>query len=459
LRSRLPRPLRAQVTEEAVRWDVHCPVGDDGAGLSAALQLVHALLTDFKWETAALENSLALHAAQHDARAKSLEQAANVALLVRARRNALHPLASRAERDRRAHARTRARALARAAPPRARRARRLTPAPAPARARRPARAASAAQESVWSGDARFLDPTPAALGRFQLRELEAAHRRCMATERLELSVVGDFDYPTLDALLLSYIGTLPPSAAAVLADGRAAAPPTAVLPLTCAPPLAERAAAVRRLSICDSEPRAVSYIWGQCATRFGTGGAADARLAGGVGASGAHPLRVSVALELLTELINSRLFSVLRDSLGLVYESCVRFAEHELLPLNGFVVTISAAPAKIDAAHDAALAVLRDLQSGRQPPTTYDLNKARRAVLANYDNHAKENAWWLGRLQHVQAAGLPGKDIRCITEYVRALEALTIDDLRAVCATLGVADGESLSVIMASEPPPTSPAR
>lgn len=115
-------------------------------------------------------------------------------------------------------------------------------------------------------------------------------------------------------------------------------------------------------------------------------------------------------------------------------------------------MTISAAPAKVDAAHAAALGVLRDLQSARQPPSAYDLNKARRAVLANYDNHAKENSWWLGRLQHVQADGLPRKDVRCVTEYHAALEAVSIDDLSAVCATLRVADGEAISVIMASEP-------
>lgn len=128
------------------------------------------------------------------------------------------------------------------------------------------------------------------------------------------------------------------------------------------------------------------------------------------------------------------------------------FAEHELLPRNGFVLTISAAPAKVDAAHRAALGVLRDLQSGRQPPSAYDLTKARRAVLAHYDNSAKQNGWWLRRLQHVQAAGLPGKDVRCVTEYLAALDAVTVDDLRAVCATLGVGEGEALSVIMASEP-------
>eukprot|EP00302_Diacronema_sp_CCMP2436_P022408 CAMPEP_0179921572 /NCGR_PEP_ID=MMETSP0983-20121128/5143_1 /TAXON_ID=483367 /ORGANISM="non described non described, Strain CCMP 2436" /LENGTH=364 /DNA_ID=CAMNT_0021824793 /DNA_START=1097 /DNA_END=2193 /DNA_ORIENTATION=+ len=306
------------------------------------------------------------------------------------------------------------------------------------------------QQAVWGGDERFLEPSPASLAQLELPQLEEALRTCMATERLELTVVGDFQQRTLDRLILAYIGTLPPSAATGSGGARAVRAPTWPLATLPAP---DRSTPVRRMRLTDSEPRAVAYIWGQCATRFNTGGGADARLgAGGAALLAAHPLRVSVSLELLTELLNSRLFSVLRDTLGLVYESCVRFSEHQLLPTNGFVVTISAAPAKVEAAHGAALGVLRDLQSGRLPPTAYDLDKARRAVLANYENHAKENSWWLSRLQHVQADCLPAKDIRCVTDYVHTLSAITTDDLRAVCATLGVGEGEALSVIMASEP-------
>jgi len=389
--------LNMEVTEECVRWDVHCPVGEGSAGLAAALQVMHALLTDFRWDSCTLDHTRSLFAAQHDARCKSLELAATHALM----------------------------------------------------------------NAVWGGDERFLEPSPELLARLELADLEAVLARHLATPNLELTIVGDFDPTVVDELVLRYMGTLPPpgdssscprtSLGSETPAGAAVGVP--IPPRIC--PAPDRSLALQRMSLADSEPRAVAYIWGACATRFGTGAPADARLPKPVPGSAlcGHPLRVAVALELLTEVINSRLFSVLRDMLGLVYESCVRFADLELLPSNGLVVTISAAPGKVDAAHDAALGVLRDLHSGRQPPTSYDLNKARRAVLANYASHVKDNAWLLTRMQHVQARALPEKDLRCVTEYAHAVEAVTVDDLRAVCATLGVTDGEVLSVIMASEPP------
>lgn len=295
------------------------------------------------------------------------------------------------------------------------------------------------QAEFWGGDARFVDPTPDALDRLSLHAIKRAHQRRMRPDRMEAIVVGDFAQEALDEHLLAYLGTLrsPPLFGALWDEG---SPEPVLLPLAPSRPR------VHRRTISDSEARAVAYISGRCVSRFRTCGTP-------LGDLGDHPLRVTVALEVLTEIINSRLFSMLRDVLGLVYESSIRFHDYELLPTNGYVVSISAAPGKVDEAHEAALRVLRNLANGRQRITEYDLAKARRGVLSHVATHAKDLRWWLSRLQHVQVGILPAKDARCVSDYREVLESLTIHDLRCVCATLEVDDGEAISVIMESVPP------
>lgn len=71
------------MTEDCLLWDVQFPVGEGGKGLRAAMELLHTLINDFVWEAAALDKTRTLLAAQHDARDKSLEQAATATLTVR----------------------------------------------------------------------------------------------------------------------------------------------------------------------------------------------------------------------------------------------------------------------------------------------------------------------------------------------------------------------------------------
>lgn len=66
-----------------------------------------------------------------------------------------------------------------------------------------------------------------------------------------------------------------------------------------------------------------------------------------------HPLYRSVALQLVSEILNSRLFTTVRDTLGLTYDVSFELALYDRLRTGWFSVNVTSQPNKIDQARNA----------------------------------------------------------------------------------------------------------
>jgi hypothetical protein len=104
----------------------------------------------------------------------------------------------------------------------------------------------------------------------------------------------------------------------------------------------------------------------------------------------AHPLYASIALGLLTEVINSRLFTTVRDTLGLTYDVSFELSLFDRLPSGWWHVNVTSTPGKIQDAMVASLNVLRNIRV--QPITQRELLRAKRTLITRHDSDLKVGA-------------------------------------------------------------------
>ncbi|MBA0817820.1 hypothetical protein Gohar_003746 [Gossypium harknessii] len=130
---------------------------------------------------------------------------------------------------------------------------------------------------------------------------------------------------------------------------------------------------------------------------------------------------------LLAEVINSRLFTTVRDSLGLTYDVSFELNLFDRLKLGWYVISVTSTPSKVYKAVDACKNVLRGLHSNKVAPR--ELERAKRTLLMRHEAEIKSNAYWLGLLAHLQASSVPRKDISCVKELTSLYEAASIEDI------------------------------
>ena len=217
-------------------------------------------------------------------------------------------------------------------------------------------------------------------------------------ENVEINITGDFDPAELKQLALTYLGTVAPR-------------PQPPVVSTRGPQLVQPPAPIRvQWHLKDSDERACAYIAGKAPARWYSFGKAvphspvtapmmltrnsppqlvqEAR-----DIRRRHPLYPMVTLNLLTEIINGRLFTTVRDSLGLTYDVSFEVASFDRLGAGWFVVNVTSTPNKIQEAMDASLRVLRNTLTDRV--TSREVLRARRTVLTRHESDMKV---WLAEL-------------------------------------------------------------
>jgi len=140
-----------------------------------------------------------------------------------------------------------------------------------------------------------------------------------------------------------------------------------------------------------------------------------------------HPLFFGIAMGLLAEIINSRLFTTVRDSLGLTYDVSFELNLFDRLNLGWYVISVTSTPGKVYKAVEACKSVLRGLHSNQIAPR--ELDRAKRTLLMRHEAELKSNAYWLNLLAHLQASSVPRKDLSCIKELTSLYEAASIEDI------------------------------
>lgn len=196
----------------------------------------------------------------------------------------------------------------------------------------------------------------------------------------------------------------------------------------------------RSAHIEDSDERAVANIGGGAPNRWGKGDkyhqemmvakkfswdAPNSKLKD-------HPLYPSMCLMAMKEVINTRLFSTVRDSLGLSYDCSFELSLFDRLEAGWYSCTVSAHPSRIMEAVNAAKGVLQGVK--RRPISELELSTARRTLLRRHETELQTNEYWISLLTHLQYDN--PKDISCVRDIEMMLDALTWRDVQNAYLTL-----------------------
>ncbi|KAJ4963796.1 hypothetical protein NE237_023735 [Protea cynaroides] len=300
--------------------------------------------------------------------------------------------------------------------------------------------------AMLDGDERFVEPTPDSLQNLTLQSVKDAVMSQFVGDNMEVSIVGDFMEDDIETCILDYLGTVKATRSI---EGRRRFNPMRFRP-------SPSDLQFQQVFLKDTDERACAYIAGPAPNRWGFtiegqdlfessdgsflegeqsnfGEAPVAPLErNGINQDlqrkqQGHPLFFGITLGLLAEIINSRLFTTVRDSLGLTYDVSFELNLFDRLKLGWYVISVTSTPGKVHKAVDACKSVLRGLHSNKIAER--ELNRAKRTLLMRHEAETKSNVYWLGLLAHLQAASVPRKDISCIKDLSLLYEAATIEDI------------------------------
>ncbi|XP_039024549.1 stromal processing peptidase, chloroplastic-like isoform X2 [Hibiscus syriacus] len=288
--------------------------------------------------------------------------------------------------------------------------------------------------AMMNDDERFVEPTPKSLQNLTLKSVKDAVMNQFVGDNMEVSIVGDFSEEEIESCILDYLGTVRAS--------RNSESENELSPILFRPSPSDLQ--FQQVFLKDTDERACAYIAGPAPNRWGftidgkdlLESVADAQLHYEEGNDvqkdlqrklRSHPLFYGITMGLLAEVINSRLFTTVRDSLGLTYDVSFELNLFDRLKLGWYVVSVTSTPSKVYKAVDACKNVLRGLHTNKISPR--ELERAKRTLLMRHEAEIKSNAYWLGLLAHLQAASVPRKDISCIKELTYLYEAASIEDI------------------------------
>ncbi|XP_023537547.1 stromal processing peptidase, chloroplastic-like [Cucurbita pepo subsp. pepo] len=305
--------------------------------------------------------------------------------------------------------------------------------------------------AMLNGDERFVEPSPKSLQNLTLQTVKDAVMNQFVGNNMEVSVVGDFSEEEIESCILDYLGT-------VTAKTPCETAPASV-PIVFRPSPSELQ--FQQVFLKDTDERACAYISGPAPNRWGVtvegvellesvsqisrtdeSEESDNDIEKGLQRKlRSHPLFFGITMGLLAEIINSRLFTNVRDSLGLTYDVSFELSLFDRLKLGWYVISVTSTPAKVYKAVDACKNVLRGLHGNKI--SQRELDRAKRTLLMRHEAEIKSNAYWLGLLAHLQASSVPRKDLSCIKDLTSLYEAATIDDVYIAYDQLKV-DADSL---------------
>mmetsp|Transcript_10219 Transcript_10219/g.20457 ORF Transcript_10219/g.20457 Transcript_10219/m.20457 type:complete len:253 (-) Transcript_10219:591-1349(-) len=206
--------------------------------------------------------------------------------------------------------------------------------------------------------------------------------------KLEVSTSGDFDVSEVLDLVLKYLGSIPNDANNEFAPKEMASDPSDEYGSVPALKLPGKHI---DLELSDSDPRAVSYVAGTAPNLWGylADGStvaekvakADKKASEYDQQRRSHPLFANVALALVAEILNRRLFSTVRERKQLTYDANFSFTGFERLKGGWFLVTVTASKENAQKALDACKETLHALRKSN-PISPDNLESAKRKFLA-----------------------------------------------------------------------------
>ena len=327
------------------------------------------------------------------------------------------------------------------------------------------------------GDRRLMDPSREELAALDLDGVVKAVEAQLRAGPLEVNIAGDVDPAELDAMLVRFLGNR--RARRALTRPMRDTEPLTLEPLTLkAVAPSDVATRNQRLWLRDSDERACAVLAGPGPKMWAPmptpplpaleGEAAEAAaqmpfhpadVVNAAAAAKGNPfaaqsarranlLATFVAGMLLTEVVGGRLFTTVRDALGLTYDCNFQLAFGlQNSDATTFRLVVTSTPAKIDDALAAAIRVLRGFRAQRV--TQREVERARMTLLTRHETELKTNAYWVDLMQYTALGEVlaPAKDVSCIADLPAMYEAATVEDLYEVYSQLGLTDGDVFTCV------------
>jgi len=338
--------------------------------------------------------------------------------------------------------------------------------------------------SMCGGDERFLSVSPDALRKLSLEHVKTAITDHLTTGNIEVSVCGDFDRDELERLAVQYLGTVASSettdemvASFERKDG-AKAQDTPCIPDT--PSTARNL----YLEVKDSDPRAVAYVAGRAPNRWGVMSDGSRALIGsdnegsekqesksqivkrlfsglvnkgskisGVNADDIdyrqHPLYPCVTLMLLTEILNRRLFSSVREKKRLTYDANFHLTGFERIRGGWYLVTVTAKPEQAQAALEACKETLTAARSW-DPITRDNVQSAAYELVSKHQGALQTNRYWVDLMSGLQLDAVADKTVDYVRDFVPLVKSIQVNDVQEMLECLSVEEEGMWSCIGSS---------
>jgi len=303
-------------------------------------------------------------------------------------------------------------------------------------------------EAMTGNDDRFLSIDVDSVNDITLDEAKLAVMSQMLTKDLEISLAGDFDVNETLEMVFKYLGSIPESTNEEYAR-------EAEKVKRAVPPLPAPGRHIE-LELEDPDPRAVAYVAGSAPNSWGflSDGAtlaqkvldADPKASDYDKKRRSHPLFAHVALSLLSEIINRRLFSYVRERKQLTYDANFSFTGFERLLGSWFLVTVTASKEKAEKALQACKETLAALRKST-PITVDNVESAKRVVLNRFDGELRTSQYWTQLMTGLQEEQIPLKGPLSVTDFHAVVESITAKDLQLSLETLGLNNDQLYTAI------------
>jgi len=305
-------------------------------------------------------------------------------------------------------------------------------------------------EEMTGKDDRYLSIDVDTVNAVTLEEARAAVMSQLLPPELELSIVGDFDPSEVLEMVRKYIGSVP-------ADANSEYTKEDQVPVNfdSVPTIPEKGKFIE-IELTDSDPRAVAYVAGSAPNLWGFLGdgstVADYVLSRDKKASEydksrrSHPLFSYITLALVSEIINRRLFSYVRERKQLTYDANFSLTGFERLKGGWFLVTVTASKENAQAALEACKETLQALFRGN-PVSPDNLESAKRVVLNRHQVELRTTRYWAEMMSGLQSESVPLKGPLTVTDFDKMVEAITTTDLQLALDCFGMKDDQLFTAI------------
>jgi predicted Zn-dependent peptidase len=305
-------------------------------------------------------------------------------------------------------------------------------------------------EVLTNYDGRFLSIGVEAVNAITLDDARAAVMSQLAPDNIEISVSGDFEVVDVLEMLYKYVGTVPASANSEFRVVGSSPVPSGRVPQPSVP--GEHI----ELELPDSDPRAVAYVAGAAPNAWGylSDGttvtdrifAIDKKASDYDRRRRSHPFFANAALNLLSEIINRRLFSTVRERKQLTYDANFSFSGFERLLGGWFLVSVTASKENARLALDACKETLQALRKS-SPISPDNVEAAKRVVLNRFEHDARTCAYWTYLMTGIQDEFIPLKGPLAVTDFKAVVESITCKDLQCTLECLGIDEDKLYTAI------------